>query len=835
MPASVVSQGPSVLDASQGPLLLQICGGSRKGEIVAFHAPKCTLGSAPRCTHRILARGVQPVHCLIVRGPVATVVRSVSADTRLNGRPFDDAVLKPGDRLTIGPVQFQVICLQALYWPDPSQLKKNPPEGWVQPGAPHIGRDTASPFHATALRQSRGLTPALDDRTRPTSSRENSTFERHPATSAVERIECTPGFAGDQPADPAEELNGRLSDLDPHQAELARQVAALQAARNEMDARVEKLNVRQAELDQWACELEKRRAELEKRQAALANHQAALDLCQANLDRRQTDFDERQSELATRQAELETREAELATRQAELETRQAELASRQAELETREAELETREAELATRQAELETREAELAIRQAKLDTQQAELDTRHAQLDTRQAELDARQAELDSRQGRLDKREAELDARQAELDRREEGLGQQHADLTEQRAELDRQKARLDARQAALEARQAELDRLAAELQARQEELAQQPGWLQDGQQQLEKGLADLQRREAAADEVEGWQAAGMEPPATPIKPFLFATPAMQTASRGEDETPLGLSQKTGECESAPEQAPTGAPMPLALSGGERAPATNAPVDAETIFRRLGIRLPLDDEPEETLLPGAATGSASTFAASAAPHPEEESIDAYMARLLERLRQGSGGGPSGTQHSMPQSAAPAEAAPESQLAQPREDTGTADATGSAEPGDVVSQPERRRPRPVPKSAAPEDWSHLAAMRELANLSARNALDRHGRNMLRRAIRSKLAVLALALTAGTTLVALWWRLGAGELAYYSALVCYLVAVVWGIQYAVLTGRLIVSRSGHLGWHWSGTATQKSHASPDPAAASHPTNEPGSSA
>jgi hypothetical protein len=90
-------------------------------------------------------------------------------------------------------------------------------------------------------------------------------------------------------------------------------------------------------------------------------------------------------------------------------------------------------------------------------------------------------------------------------------------------------------------------------------------------------------------------------------------------------------------------------------------------------------------------------------------------------------------------------------------------------------------------------------------MRELANLSARNALDQHGRIELRRAIRGKLAVTLVSMVVGSLLVGLWTWCGVGEVAYYAGLVSYLIAVLWGVQYAVLTGRLIVSRSGHLGW------------------------------
>ena len=54
---------------------------------------KCTIGSAPNSTLRLLAPGVQPCQCLILRGEHGTIVRSWSSNTRLNGRQFTDGPL----------------------------------------------------------------------------------------------------------------------------------------------------------------------------------------------------------------------------------------------------------------------------------------------------------------------------------------------------------------------------------------------------------------------------------------------------------------------------------------------------------------------------------------------------------------------------------------------------------------------------------------------------------------------------------------------------------------------------------------------------------------------
>ncbi len=104
-----IQRRTSLLDAPAGDLVLRICGTSRNGQVVRLRSPKCAIGSGPACTLRLLARGVRPAHCLIVRGPAATVVRRWSADTLLNGRNFTDAPLAAGDRLSLGPLELEVV------------------------------------------------------------------------------------------------------------------------------------------------------------------------------------------------------------------------------------------------------------------------------------------------------------------------------------------------------------------------------------------------------------------------------------------------------------------------------------------------------------------------------------------------------------------------------------------------------------------------------------------------------------------------------------------------------------------------------------------------------
>ena len=55
----------------------------------------------------------------------------------------------------------------------------------------------------------------------------------------------------------------------------------------------------------------------------------------------------------------------------------------------------------------------------------------------------------------------------------------------------------------------------------------------------------------------------------------------------------------------------------------------------------------------------------------------------------------------------------------------------------------------------------------------------------------------------VAILVGFGLLSLWWATGGSNVIWYAGLAGLLVALVWGIQYAVLTGRLIVTKSGGL--------------------------------
>ena len=97
------------LQAPREPLVLRAIGPDGGEQFVHLAGAKSTLGAANVCTVRVPFAGVRPIHCSILRGPRTTVVHCWADGTLLNGEPFADSLLHVGDRLAIGPIEFEIV------------------------------------------------------------------------------------------------------------------------------------------------------------------------------------------------------------------------------------------------------------------------------------------------------------------------------------------------------------------------------------------------------------------------------------------------------------------------------------------------------------------------------------------------------------------------------------------------------------------------------------------------------------------------------------------------------------------------------------------------------
>jgi len=352
-----------ILDRADGELVLRICGPSRRGQLIRLRSPKCTIGSGPECTLRLSAAGVQPMHCLIVRGHRRTVVRRLGLDTRLNGRTFGDAELLAGDRLSFGPVELEVVA--------------SPPPAEVGPAAAGPAAEVEAPPDGSAGRRD-------DAAPRDDVARREATVQRQRADALARRL----ALANRQGRQRVRRLIERLRAADRLAEQLHRQKERIEAQKNALTQRSEELErlaqQRQAEHGRWEAERDRWEADREQREV------------QAEL--RQAERQQAEEELARREEKLASRADELEARWAELESRQDELDSGRAALEEERRQWEARQgeagAELARRQAELDARAAELELRQAELDSGRAALEEERRQWEASQGEGDAAQAQ---------------------------------------------------------------------------------------------------------------------------------------------------------------------------------------------------------------------------------------------------------------------------------------------------------------------------------------------------------------------------------------------------------------------------------------------------------
>ncbi|MBI2481893.1 MAG: hypothetical protein HYV60_25570, partial [Planctomycetia bacterium] len=79
-------------------------------DVVELASRKCRVGSAPSCDVRVNEPGIAPIECLIFHGSKNNIVRWLDASRGFaGGEFFEDEILRVGDPLQIGPVELEVL------------------------------------------------------------------------------------------------------------------------------------------------------------------------------------------------------------------------------------------------------------------------------------------------------------------------------------------------------------------------------------------------------------------------------------------------------------------------------------------------------------------------------------------------------------------------------------------------------------------------------------------------------------------------------------------------------------------------------------------------------
>ena len=166
-----------------------------------------------------------------------------------------------------------------------------------------------------------------------------------------------------------------------------------------------------------------------------------------------------------------------------------------------------------------------------------------------------------------------------------------------------------------------------------------------------------------------------------------------------------------------------------------------------------------------------------------------QESIDRYMERLLNRSA-------SKTTTPAPKSPQPVQ----NETHEPSVPRWSAPTAPSATTTlDLEPAPQRKALKPA-RTIAPESQCDLAAMRELANASAKAHLAQYARDERRSMLQTKLSVLIVSLVSAVFLL---WISPRGSTPWCGGIVSLLVAGFWGLQIAVITGKLTIDAQGGL--------------------------------
>jgi hypothetical protein len=224
------------------------------------------------------------------------------------------------------------------------------------------------------------------------------------------------------------------------------------------------------------------------------------------------------------------------------------------------------------------------------------------------------------------------------------------------------------------------------------------------------------------------------------------------------------------------------------------------APLAAET-----GQSAPLTEIEHSSPLPATPLRTESSLPGEAADTnaEHEETVEDYMARLLERMRGTPQTEPSDdTDEQVADGRAEADETPyQAMVDEEAEDEEAADedvvyppqAAAQASPSDSPTEvePEDAEPTPIageqyrPRKQAPESKSDLGALRELANSSARSAIDHHQQQQRMRKAFGRLVIAGVALIGGVAFFFLQSLVG--YLALTGTVVSVLLAVIWGCQ------------------------------------------------
>jgi hypothetical protein len=104
-----ITQQPRTATRAAAAYQLRLHGGTEDERLIDLRPGKHSVGSGARCQIRLDAPGVAAMECLLVCDRAGLRVRRWSDKTLLNGQPFEEAALAEGDLITVGPLELTIV------------------------------------------------------------------------------------------------------------------------------------------------------------------------------------------------------------------------------------------------------------------------------------------------------------------------------------------------------------------------------------------------------------------------------------------------------------------------------------------------------------------------------------------------------------------------------------------------------------------------------------------------------------------------------------------------------------------------------------------------------
>jgi len=523
-------------------------------ETILLTPGRYTIGSDTDSTIVLNSGGVRLRHCLIVVGPKRTVLKAWDTFTWLNEAPVDESVLKPGDRLAIGPVEFVVRRATADDLMD-SELGPAVDMG-VQPESRVDSSATDSATAEQKIVVARRVEPddsAPDELLQEAVDANHLQLElktelqglRDEIVKQKQRLQETisaAGHAAKETEDTTAAIAAKVEMVDAQlrreredlarlangtaiEAALLRQAAeraaessrALGDRERELALREEKLNTNDASRLQVESEEQERLqrvavAEQEILKKTEALEQLSNELQQSEetveeelqalrerVDCWSTEQDEARGVVESRLSSVAKIEADLTVCQSQLDERIETVQALETRLENERLELERREAELAAevnRVAEQRSDTSDKAAEeQGRLESQLQEQSEKVDEIARKTEQLNARELMLERREQELGEQRSELESKRIELESQEQDVQQRAESLPQRLDEIGTRESRLEEAELSLKG---ELEQVALE----RDELQQRSGELNERAQQLERDQDDATQQRECIDE---------------------------------------------------------------------------------------------------------------------------------------------------------------------------------------------------------------------------------------------------------------------------------------------------------------------------------------------